>query len=202
MNPENPRICVVGICSSKPQSGKSTIAKHLAGYGFNVFSFAEPIKRMTIQFLMSFDIDSQKACYYAYEAKEEVIPELGVTCRHIQQTLGTEWGRSCIHKNVWMNRLELAIERSTRNGGCAKFVVDDLRFDNEYNFIKQFGGKVWFVERDHDYPQAEHESEAHWPKFQIDKFFINTSGEAGYQQFQEEVGAYVRSFIEARMDWL
>ena len=202
MNPDNPRICLVGICSSKPQSGKSTIAKHLASYGFNVFSFGEPIKRMTIQFLMSFGIDSREARRLAYEAKEEIIPGLNVTSRYIQQTLGTEWGRNCIHQNVWLNRLELAIEASTRNGGCAKFVVDDLRFVNEYNLIKQFGGEVWFVERDHDYPKQEHESEAHWPKFQINKFFLNTSGEAGYAQFQQEVGSYVRSFIDARMDWL
>lgn len=73
--------------------------------------------------------------------KGQPLPELfGCTPRQLMQTLGTEWGRACIHPEVWLE----AWRRTLPPGPV---VVDDVRFLNEAQAIKALGGRLWLVER-------------------------------------------------------
>jgi hypothetical protein len=47
--------------------------------------------------------------YLEGDLKEQLIPELGVTSRYAQITIGTEWGRKLIGEDLWANTWERGI---------------------------------------------------------------------------------------------
>jgi len=110
-------------------AGKSTGAKLLEADGFQIVSFAGPLKRM----LAAGGFGSPQTL----EEKEAIIPWLGVTWRHCAQTLGTEWGRQQIRQDLWVM---LAMRQCCDPDGS--YVFDDLRFENEAQVIRDAGGCV------------------------------------------------------------
>jgi hypothetical protein len=78
--------------------------------------------------------------------KETIIPELGVSYRHMAQSLGTEWGRN-LQKDFWL-RLAGAFMRDQTDAGESHFVISDVRFENEAAWVKQRGGVIWRVHRE------------------------------------------------------
>lgn len=141
---------LIGLVSHAPRSGKSTIADHLVGHhGFIVLPFAGPLKQICLEVLWHAGVSESDAQRYTYRDKEAVIPELGVTARYLQQTLGTDWGRRLINPNLWINAwahkcrtLCSAIEMPP-----ARIVVDDVRFPDEADCITGFGGQLWEIRR-------------------------------------------------------
>src|SRR6516164_9279263 len=87
---------VVGF-AGRMHSGKTTAALELIRYGFVRVRFAGPLKSMLHALgLTPAELDG--------DLKEQPCALLGgVTPRHAQQTLGTEWGRACITPEVWVN---------------------------------------------------------------------------------------------------
>lgn len=80
------------------------------------------------------------------------IPALGgVTGRHLMVTLATEWGRNMIHPDVWVKVTEQEFKdlEFTYQDTPAKVIViiDDLRFQNEYDFLVSKGAMILGVER-------------------------------------------------------
>lgn len=78
--------------------------------------------------------------------KSDEFLNTGVSYRRVLQTLGTDWGRHLIHPDIWLQSwLSLAewmfIERQI--GGC--IVIDDLRFANELEFIRERFSRVLAV---------------------------------------------------------
>ena len=121
-------------------SGKSSAASFVAQqYGFTQYSMAQPLKSMIRMLLI-------EAAYSHMEAhnrmmdrtwKEAPMEELsGKTLRHAMQTLGTEWGRTQMHPDFWVNFFKMRLDRFPYNN----FVLDDIRFQNEADFIKAQGG--------------------------------------------------------------
>lgn len=132
------------------QSGKTTAAQVLCRRGYDRMSFAGPIKQMV-------------RCLTAETDKTKQLPQFGgKTLRHLYQTLGTDWGRNMIHPNIWV---QLGAERlrtllgDVEEGATQGVVIDDLRFDNEAQLIRNFGGIVVQVHRPGVHAMA-HESEA------------------------------------------
>lgn len=138
-----PRL--IGLYSSAPRSGKSTIASYLTEYGFYTVPFAGPIKRMTRTFLIQLGYGPTEIDHYLDTGKEEHLPGIRTTPRHILQTLGTEWGRDCIHPEVWLMCWERAAQQSLDSG--VPVVCDDLRFPNEAALIRRLGGELWTISR-------------------------------------------------------
>jgi energy-coupling factor transporter ATP-binding protein EcfA2 len=67
----------------------------------------------------------------------------GRTARHAMQTLGTEWGRECIHPELWLRAWRYAAEQVTSAGGCPSLIIiDDLRFDNEAAYLRGLGAII------------------------------------------------------------
>jgi len=110
-------------------SGKTTVADYLEEqYGFSRVKFADPLKDMLRAIGLTED-------HIEGHLKEEPCDLLmGQTPRHAMQTLGTEWGRNCLHPNLWVR---LWAERA---GTKRMVVTDDCRFPNEMDMIRINGG--------------------------------------------------------------
>ena len=136
---------LIGICAHAPRAGKTTAAEALLALGSNWvrLPLAKPIKELTIDLLLQLGLDLPRAARYVYDAKEEVIPELGVTSRHMQRTLGTEWGRQQINPRIWLDCWLQEYRQATLSG--LPVVVDDVRFPDEADLIKAQGGELWLI---------------------------------------------------------
>lgn len=139
----NPRV--IGLYSPAPQSGKTAVAYALQQHGYISVSFAGPLKRMCGIFLSSAGYGHERIEHMLFEEKEQKIPEFGVTPRQLMQTLGTEWGRECIHPNVWVEVWKSSVIKWLDGG--LNVVVDDMRFPNEWDVVKEMGGECWYITR-------------------------------------------------------
>jgi hypothetical protein len=138
---------IIGLYSPAPQSGKSTVASELEQRGYVIVPFAETLKLMLIPMLESLGYDRRGANYLVYQAKQVVVGDAGVSVRHMLQTLGTEWGRACIHPDIWVRCWKGRAQQ------YSAVVADDVRFPNEAAMIKLLGGEMWRIER----PGVPHE---------------------------------------------
>lgn len=158
---------LIGLYSSAPQSGKTTVATALEHQGFTRVPFADPLKAMVVQFLQSLGYRHHEAQRLVYIDKGAKIPQLGVTVRHLLQTLGTEWGRNCVAPDVWLK----CWAASAKQHWCV--VVDDVRFPNEAHLIKSMGGQVWRIERPGLIDTTGHASEGGLCDWSFDRVIVN-----------------------------
>jgi hypothetical protein len=77
----------------------------------------------------------------------------GATPRHMMQTIGTEWGRNCIHPNLWVLAWQHLLPKNR------DVVADDVRFQNEAQVIRDLGGIIIQIERPGTGSLAAHASE-------------------------------------------
>lgn len=120
---------VIGICGPAGV-GKDTAANYLCErHGFRRISFAAPIYDMLAA--MGFPAPATR------EEKEAVHPAWGFSWRHAAQTLGTEWGRS-LDRDIWLKLLV----RRIKEDAWDKFVISDVRFENEAHTIRDNGGTL------------------------------------------------------------
>lgn len=125
--------------TGKARSGKDTIGKHLIEqHGFGGYAMARPLK------MMLGAIGYPEERYQTTEEKESIIPLLGVSYRHLAQTLGTEWMRKCVAEDGWVLLAREAI-RTARDVGLAGLVITDIRFENEAAIVRDEGGVVVHV---------------------------------------------------------
>lgn len=144
---------LIGL-TGKAGVGKDTVAEiMLAHHGVQPYAFAGPIKGALSG--MGFS----RAEYDKDGAKDAIIPDLGVSYRHLAQTLGTEWGRH-IHPDFWLILAKRFVERWPND----HIVISDVRFENEAKWIRELGGHVIHVRGPVRRPIAEgrggHVSEA------------------------------------------
>lgn len=136
-------------------SGKDTVRAILEMQGFCGLAFADPIRAMIRELLTSNGIDD--ACLDERALKETIIPELGVSYRHMAQSLGTEWGRN-LQRDFWL-RMAGAYMADQQEAGQTHFVISDVRFANEAKWVRQRGGQIWRVHREGIAAVREHASE-------------------------------------------
>ena len=159
---------IIGLYSPAPQSGKSTVAAHLKQQGYAVVPFAQTLKLMLIPMLESRGYDEHGANYLVHQAKQVVVGDAGVSVRHMLQTLGTEWGRQCIHPEIWTRCWK---------GRASRFdavVADDVRFPNEAKMIKLLGGEMWRIDRPDVANAFDHASEGSLNSYrEFDRYITN-----------------------------
>lgn len=163
---------VIALYSSAPQMGKTKIAQYLdSEWGYTRLRFAGPIKLMVESLFGSLDIHPDRTWDYLYGgAKEEVVPEIGVTARYLMQTLGCEWGRNTINVNLWAS----IVVRGINQEPTKKFVIDDLRFPNEAAAIRKIdGAQIWRVERNGVNLNHEHPSDGFLDAIRFDHTISN-----------------------------
>jgi len=171
---------LIGLYSSAPGSGKSTVALMLQDH--KTISFADPLKSLVSEVLSSLGHDGIEL---VYNQKEVGLPDIGVSPRHMMQTLGTEWGRACIHPGIWVMLAEAKAKKLLDDN--KKVVFDDVRFPNEVEMIRRLGGEIWFVNRPGAIYDGEHSSEGALTEIVPDAF-INNSGT--YHQLSNAVKCF------------
>lgn len=136
-------LLIIGLAGNAG-TGKDTAAEYLQDWhGFHRFAFADPMRAMLDGLLDCCGIDH--AWLYERSLKEEVIPELGCSYRHLAQTLGTEWARELIHPEFWVRTAAVAL--GLHDLPCSspvhdRIVISDVRFPNEAEWITRMGGVV------------------------------------------------------------
>ena len=145
---------LIGLYSHAPGSGKSTVANMT--WDFKKISFASPMREFCANLLSALGNDGV-VLLRDRDKKEEKIAEIGVSPRQMMQTLGTEWGRSCIHPELWIMVAAGAVEQQQKLG--RDVVIDDVRFPNEAEMVHRLGGELWLVDRPGVVYEGEHASE-------------------------------------------
>lgn len=118
-------------------SGKSTAADYVVSLGYVKVKFAAPIKAMC----HAIGLTDEEIEGGAKELPCDLL--LGRSPRHAMQTLGTDWGRKMIGEGFWLHLWKTQVARALDQG--LPVVVDDVRFPNEADAIRQLGGEVYRV---------------------------------------------------------
>ena len=159
-----PRL--IGLYSPAPGCGKTTVADLFIEH--QRVAFAAPLKRAVWNMLNDLGLEGFR---YVYTDKEAIIPELGVSARHMLQTLGAEWGRACIHPDFWVMIARAEAQRIMADGRSV--VIDDVRFPNEAAMILELGGELWRIDRPGVTYSGDHSSEGGLEDIAPDRVIVN-----------------------------
>lgn len=135
---------IVALIGHK-RSGKDTAAFFFKKYfAFQKYAFADSVREVCKAFF-GWSLDTFE------DNKEEVDPIWGISKRQALQFMGTEVGRrllpetfpslkKVIGDEIWIKRFEQTFLQSTKN-----FVISDLRFENEFQSVKNLTSKSFFI---------------------------------------------------------
>lgn len=180
-------LIVVGITGAAG-AGKGTVAAML---GWHEVSFADPLYEM-ISVMTGYPVERLKDRQF----KEQVIPWLGKSPRQLLQTLGTDWGRDTVAKDVW-RKIGARRIRVAHLAGVSCVAVPDVRFDDEADLIhEEFGGVVWEAVRPGAPTCVGHVSEAGISRDRIDRTLVNGGT---LDEFREVVQAAAAGLSNATM---
>ena len=172
---------IIGFCG-RCQSGKSELANICEKYNFNKLSFATPLKQLVAKLLnctiedvnrlkntkIDFICDADKCDVISKECEiplnivnDTMLNKQFENSRQILQFIGTNLIRN--YNNDWhVNKMKLMIDKDKN------YVIDDVRFPNEANLIKELNGDLWFIVRPKIDNVSNHESETSlkWQNFE------------------------------------
>lgn len=164
-----PVIGLIGAAGSGKTAVRNILCMNIGA--LKPYSFASPLKsmvRVLIERALPNKWHTSPADYLnSPELKNAPLPFLlNETPRRLMQTLGTDWGRDVVHPDLWVALAAQSVERflsSTFAGKSPgpKIVFDDVRFQNEADMIRTFGGVIIRVERPNNPNaiEADHASE-------------------------------------------
>lgn len=160
-------------------SGKTTIARELERMlSFTVLSFAEGLKQEVRDFLTKHETEfEERHLTGTTKDKEEILKikllwhkgwtfeemwfwtyfrwdNVFITPRELMQLWGTEFRRQHFGEGYWGDKLQAIIEQHPQKD----FVIDDTRFKNEYQRLKDLGALMVRINR-WDKPAYNHPSE-------------------------------------------
>ena len=198
------------VFAGRKGSGKSELSKFLINnYDFKKISFADPLKRILSE-LYNWDLKD----LYSQEGKEKELSSPvkwdEEACNHLNkilksnfpynnkniefktrrqalQYIGTDFLRN-IDENFHCKQMT---EFLSKNNG--KFVIDDLRFKNELDVIKNFPNIAVFIVRPSNFDYSNHESEIDLTVDQFDNVIIN---DISKKSFIKKFGFFYRYQIK------
>lgn len=171
---------IIGI-TGKKGSGKSSAAAWLVDQDYRVMSFAEPLKAMVRLLMKRVGISTVDIEHYE-QNKETYIVEIGCSYRVLCQSLGTQWGRE-VNKSLWL----ICARHALKFNHGSHVVFDDVRFDNEADFIRDQGGLIIHLMRPSSVVD-DHESERGVKFVEGDALVIN---EGSLDQLLGRIGVVV-----------
>lgn len=158
-------------------SGKTTAARYTLSVlqPSCILHFAEPGKAMVGALLVHQGLTHSAAHEALYGASKEVPLEAvgGFTPRRLMQTLGGDWGRNTLGEDFWVRIMRTKLERLHQMNHYAGFLFDDVRYPNEMELIREFGGQVIRVVRPRASVTSPHESEGQLATVKVDATIEN-----------------------------
>lgn len=132
------KLKVVAIAADGTRAGKSTVGDFFKQRGFYRLAFAETGKSMLYTLLVQSGYEPYEAHDFLLgDRKNEPLTLLGNrTPRQLMVSLMTGWGRNTVFDTIWVNTLAHKFKQLVKRGE-KKFVIDDLRFRNEYTWLEQ-----------------------------------------------------------------
>lgn len=142
-------IGVVGFAGS----GKGAVGEILVTHhGFEQESFAKSVKDAAAS-IFNWDrslLEGDTPISREWREKEDAFWSEGLgksfTPRLVLQLLGTEAGRDIFGQDLWVLSL------FSRVDPAKNYVITDVRFPNEINAIRKYGGKIVIVKRGQEPP--------------------------------------------------
>lgn len=214
---KNKDVKIIGI-SGPARSGKDTVAKIMAAllietdaedlqnHIIATESFAAPIKSMVAMLLDFFGYGSvmnksSQEPFIEGDRKEEVLDRINASTRKMMQTLGTDWGRKMIDEDIWLNSMEHrfnAYGEAKKHGHDGVFVIiTDVRFDNEAELIKQYGGTVIRIDTDRELSEVPaHESEGGISDCLVDTHIDNSTSR---EDLEDRVQGYLEGLLGCKL---
>ena len=130
------RLEILAFYSPYTGAGKTTAAKYLTtrNHPFYFVSFASPL-RDAVMDLVTFPYVRRRCSFGTPAKKEKIIEGLGVSFRDMMVTFGMA-GRE-LHPDLWIRMMDRYITSYPSH-----YVIDDLRFPNEYEFLRRRGAKI------------------------------------------------------------
>jgi hypothetical protein len=173
------RKMLVGLCGRKG-SGKDTVAAILSEtHGFLQYALAAPLKRVCKQ-LFDFNDDQLWG-----EGKDIVDSRFHKTPRELMQKQGTDFVRCEMGEGFWLLKFEGWF---ASNSLLERVVVSDVRFQNEVDYIKRMGGRMYKVERPQLKDGDMHVSEQADSLVGIDATIVNGSNISSLEaQIEEKI---------------
>lgn len=92
-----------------------------------------------------------------------------MSVRELLQKLGTDAIRDGLHEDAWVNALFADYHQGEN------WVITDMRFPNEYDAVKKFGGKTVRLNRSGINPVNNHPSETCLDTYDFDFYWVTTS---------------------------
>lgn len=142
---------IIALCGPAG-SGKDTVAGLLKVKDYRPATLAGPIRNM----LVAGGFCTMEQALNP-KLKETPLPGLGRSPRYLMQTLGTEWGRNIVGADVW---LQMNWNLMQQGGDDSRWVITDVRFDNEAQFFRDRGARIWHIRNRRAQNVAAHTSEA------------------------------------------
>lgn len=146
-------VGIVGFAGS----GKGTVGDiMIEHHGFAKLSFADAVKDAVSavfgwqRHLLEGDTDESREfrecrdSWWSNKLGFEMTPRLAM------QLMGTEAGRDVFHKDIWIHTVERRIKHRQEVNPENKFVLPDVRFANEVEAIRNWGGFIVRVVRGND----------------------------------------------------
>lgn len=134
---------IIGI-TGKAGSGKDTLSDYLVNQGFIKLSFGSAVKDI-VSIVTGWSRDFVEGTNEERHLRETLKhPDYNKTCRELMQFIGTDLFRKQLSDNIWVNIIKNKIESDKINN---KFVITDVRFDNEAQMIKSIGGYIIQINR-------------------------------------------------------
>jgi len=177
---------VIGLCGYAG-SGKDTAAEALVEQGWLRVAFADPIREMALAIDPYVSASTDGTCvvtkhrlswvldYVGGWQKAQTWPEV----RRLLQRIGTEAGREILGKNIWIQLAYAAMtEASISDDPPAGIVITDLRFKNEYEWLKLVHAIIVRISRPGIGPVNDHQSDRYLANFQVDAEIVNDGSKA------------------------
>lgn len=173
-------LSVLGM-SGKARSGKNFLTKHIIRpMGFSPWALATPLK---IEAIVKYGAPVDEVL-----GGKDKSPEV----RALLQRLGTEEGRDKYGEDIWLKHAELFMSMQVESGQ-ERFVITDVRFPNEVEWVQSLGGKVYRINGRGglEGANAEHPSETALDTYtDFDATFDNSPGKEKYILAQLRVRVY------------
>lgn len=138
-------MLIIGL-HGKAGAGKDTAAEMLQSFlpegSTRTVAFATPLKEAAkAKFgLSDWQVNTQ-------EGKKELVPALGKTVRQLLELEGTESTRHVYGDNFWIWRMSQEVDKAFKEN-TKVFIITDVRFENEAQFVRDNGGLVFQIDRE------------------------------------------------------